>query len=60
MVYLASEVTTAIESVKNSKAARPNDLSLLLMKHLRPIAIDFLRRLINLPFSKLQMPLYGK
>lgn len=51
-----SEVAAAIDSFSNSKAAGPDGLNILHLKHLGPRGLDFLTGLLNLSLATASIP----
>lgn len=54
--FSAEQLTMALKSTKNSKALGPDGISPMMLKHLGPLGITFLTRLMNLSLLKQEIP----
>ena len=56
MQFTEEKVNLAIRYTKNSKAFGPDNIALIMLKHLGPISIAYITRLMNLSMSTLSIP----
>ena len=55
MQFTEEEVILVIRSTKNSKAFGPDNIAPIMIKHLGPISITYITRLMNLSMSTLSI-----